>query len=319
MKSESKIVDYSVREINVLNDERKEHEQLRTLIGVVILTSIPLLVFSIYISLKSNSLSVIAVILDSGINLLLNLVSFFVLRIAARSNVFQFPYGTGKLENFTSFLHGCGIVVVGITILYNGLMRLTVPPVTVSLGFAQLALIAGLARLFFIVFWLSRMVRQYPQRSPLLNAYYINFTAAIRYISALILAMMTGWLLTSYWGSGVSLVVDLLIAVFFSGYLVLNGIKIIHTNFRSLLDLPLSEQDQLIIIRSLIRHYDAYTHLGNIFTRTSGGSRRIEIQFFFSPDTTGYQIESLYGKIYKELKQHFGKIEFHLIARFQEQ
>lgn len=39
-----------------------------------------------------------AAILDSVVALLLNLVSFFALRIVARDNLFPFLYGTGKLE-----------------------------------------------------------------------------------------------------------------------------------------------------------------------------------------------------------------------------
>lgn len=296
-----------------MDSDHLEQEQLHKLINVIVLTSIPALMLSIDIALDAGSLSLAAVILDSGIALLLNIISLFVLRIVKRSNVFQFPYGTGKLENFTSLLHGLGIMLVGFIILYQGLIRLDSPPVEVSLGLAQIALAISFARLIFIVTWLSRLARRYPQGSPLLNAYYVNFITALWYISGLILAMMIGWLLTYRWGNAIALVTDLLIAAVFSVYLIWNGVMVVRSNFRALLDLPLPESDQLIILSILTRHYHEYSSLGNIFTRYSGGHRRIEIEFSFSPETTASQIETLYSTIHAELKQHLGKIEFYLI------
>lgn len=297
------------------DSERLEHGQLQQLIKVVVYTSIPTLMLSIYIALDASSLSVSAVILDSSIALMLNFVSLLVLRIVRRGNVFQFPYGTGKLENFASFLHGCGILLVGGTILYHGVMRLNNPPVQVSLGLAQIALGVGWARLIFIVSWLARIVRRYPQRSPLLNAYHVNFITALWYVSGLMVAMMIGWLLAYRWGNSVALAADLLIAAGFSVYLIWNGVQVVRSNFRALLDLPLPEQDQLVILGILTRHFSEYANLGNILTRYSGGHRRVEIEFSFAPETTAGHIEALDRQIHAELKQHFGKIEFSLIVR----
>lgn len=296
-------------------DPSTEHEQLRRLIGILLVTSLPMLAFTLYVGLTSGSLSVIAVLLDSGINLLLNFATFLVLRIVARSNVFEFPYGTGKLENFTSFFHGCGIVLVGGTMVYQAVLRACSPPVTVSLGLAQLAILVGVARMAFIVAWLSRMVRRYPEGSPLLRVYHLNFTAGLWYSSALLLAMGAGWLLSWRWGNALALAVDLLLAAVYSVFLLLNGVRVIHANFRALLDLPLPEADQLKILRALTRHYDDYTGLLNVFTRTSGGQRRVEVELSFPPETTVGRIEELRSGMRAELGEHFGSLEFQLIAR----
>ncbi len=296
-------------------DPSVEHEQLRRLIGVLLVTSIPMLAFTLYVGLTSGSLSVITVLLDSGVNLLLNLATFFVLRIVAGSNVFSFPYGTGKLENFTSFFHGCGIVLVGGTMIYQGVQRLGSPPVRVSLGLAQLAVLAGVARMAFIVAWLSRMVRRSPERSPLLHVYHLSFTAGIWYSSALLFAMATGWLLSWRWGDGFELAVDLILAAAYSFFLLLNGLRVIHANFRALLDLPLPEVDQLKILRVLTHNVDAYDDVVNVFTRFSGGRRRVEIELSFPPETTAVRIEHLRSRIHDELGELLGSVEFHLIAR----
>lgn len=295
-----------------------EHDPLRRLIGVLLLTSVPMLAFTLWVGFVSGSLSVIAVLLDSGVNLLLNLATFVVLRIVARGNVFSFPYGTGKLENFTSFFHGCGIVLVGGTVLYHGVQRLGSPPVAVSLGLAQLALVVGVARMAFVVAWLSRMVRKYPDGSPLLRVYAVNFTAGLWYSSALLLSMGIGWLLSWRWGNVLALSVDLLLAALYSATLLLNGIRVIHANFRALLDLPLPEPDQLKILRVLTHHVDAWDDVVNVYSRFSGGRRRVEIELSFPPETTASRIEELRSRIEGELGELLGSLEFQLIARSSE-
>lgn len=82
-----------------------------------------------------------------------------------------------------------------------------------------------------------------------------------------------------------------------------------------MLDLPLPESDRLRILQVLTHHYDAYVNLVNVFMRTSGGQRRIEIELSFSPDTPASRIETVHSLIHDELEQHLGALEFQLIAR----
>jgi divalent metal cation (Fe/Co/Zn/Cd) transporter len=159
------------------------------------------------------------------------------------------------------------------------------------------------------------MVRRNTERAPLLHAYYVNCSASLWHACGMMLAMLAGWLLSQLWGQIICVVVDLSVAAFFTGYLLWKGVRVICANFRSLIDLPLPEPDQIKILQVLARHYDAYTHLGQIFTRLSGGQRRIEIELSLSPDTTACQIEGLREQLRNELGKCFGRVEFQLLAR----
>ena len=108
---------------------------------------------------------------------------------------------------------------------------------------------------------------------------------------------------------------DLLLAAAYSFFLLLNGLRVIHANFRALLDLPLPEGDQLKILRVLTRHVDAYDDVVNVFSRFSGGRRRVEIELSFPSETPASRIEHLRGRIHGELGELLGPLEFHLIAR----
>lgn len=292
-----------------------EHEQLRDLLRIILLTSIPLTGFFIYIGMSSGSLSVVVILLDTIVSQLINLVSYYVLGVVIRGNAFQFPYGTGKLENFTGFFHGFCLLLISGIVLYEGVMRLTGPITEVSLGLAQLVALIDFIRIACIAYYLSKMVQRYPERSPLLHSYYISFIGVLWYAGGIFIAMLTGWLLANRWGGRIAFLVDLFIAATYVIYLIVNAVQVITANFRSLLDLPLPEEDQLKIMQSLTRHHEEYDNLINIYTRYSGAQKRIEIELSFPPGTPLIHTEELQRQMRDELKQHFEKFEFFLIAR----
>lgn len=281
----------------------------------MLVTSLPALALSIYISVISGSLSVIAIILDTAVAQTINLVNYFVLRTVTRGNVFKYPYGTGKLEDFAGFAYGWSILFVCGIIIYEGIYRFTGPPPQISLGLALLAVIFSLARITFIVGWLRRILGRSPGRSPLLQIYYINCSGIMWYTAGILAAMVIGWFLAGRWGNPIAVAVDLLIAVAYSLYLLVTGVQVIRANFRALLDLPLSEPDQLAILAVLTSHYDQYANVVNVLSRQSGGRKRIEIELSFSAETDIQQIEMIRSRMREDLEKHFGEIDFTLIAR----
>lgn len=293
----------------------REHGQLRQVVGVLLLTSVPALAVTVYLGLRSGSLSVAAIVLDTGVNLVLNATTYVVLGVALRGNVFRFPHGTGKLENFTSFLHGLGMLLAGGLVLSQAVSRLAAPPPAVSLGLAGVAVLAGLVRVLLVLAWLRRIVRRHPDRSPLLHVYHVSFVAAAWYATGLAAAMGAGWLAAARWGARLEVVADLVIAAAFALYQLLCGVRVLHANFRALVDLPLPERDQLAILRVLARHDAAYTGLLNVFTRASGGQRCVELELELPPGTPVERIEELRGRMRHELAEALGSVELHLIAR----
>lgn len=294
---------------------RTEHEQLRRLIAIMLVTSLPSLALSIYISVISGSLSVVAIILDTAVAQTINLVNYFVLGRVTRGNVFKYPYGTGKLEDFAGFAYGWSILFVCGIIIYEGIYRFFGPPMQISLGLALLAVIFSLARITFIVVWLRRILRRNTGQSPLLHIYYINCSGIMWYTAGILAAMMIGWFLTGRWGNAIAVAIDLLIAVAYVLYLLVTGVQVVRANFRALLDLPLPEPDQLAILDVLTRHYDHYANVINVLTRQSGGRKRIEIELSFDPETDAGQMEIMRSRLREDLARHFGEIDFTLIAR----
>ena len=79
---------------------------LKRLIDSALYSLIPLALTLMIVAVLSNSLAVISMSIDYGLSLVVHLFAHQSIRAIMKSNVIKFPYGTGKLENFSAFLYG---------------------------------------------------------------------------------------------------------------------------------------------------------------------------------------------------------------------
>ena len=91
------------------------------------------------------------------------------------------------------------------------------------------------------------------------------------------------------------------------------SVRQVATNYRVLIDLPLSEAEQLKIITALTGEFHAYEDIGTIYTRSSGKQRFIDIELFFNPDTSLAHINEVRTRLQAELSRSFPHLSFNLI------
>jgi len=77
----------------------------------------------------------------------------------------------------------------------------------------------------------------------------VTITGILTMLSALCLARMQ-------YGH-VGILIDLAFAAILATYMLVNAVILIKNNFRSLMDMPLVESDQLKILNVLSSHYDS--------------------------------------------------------------
>jgi len=107
--------------------------------------------------------------------------------------------------------------------------------------------------------------------------------------------------------------IDPLISLIISGYMLYIGIRLSVENFKTLIDFPLPEEDQLKIIKILAKEYEQYENLGNIYTRLSGKKRFIEIELYLDQEWTLKQIQELRNRLESALQEQFPTLQFALI------
>jgi cation diffusion facilitator family transporter len=292
---------------------RQEYGDLKRLISWVLATLILLTLLTVLAGILSRSLAISAVAVDAGTSLVLHLFNIITIGIILRQNSFSYPYGTGKLENFSGFLYAALVMPGALLIIVSAVKRYLHPPAAIDFGPAQVMLILWLIRDLFLLFHASRIRRRYPDHSPMTESYFVNMKVTVTYSAAILAGLLFGSWMTSTGRPGIAVTVDLIIAVLVVAYMCYCAAGLLVRNFRSLIDMPLPETDQYKILNALTADFDSYEGIGNIYSQLSGSTRLIQIEIYFDPSTTAEEMDRLRDRIEERLRGHFNKLLFHLI------
>jgi cation diffusion facilitator family transporter len=284
--------------------------ELKRLVDLTFYSLIPLLVLTLATGILSNSITILAVAFDYGLSFIVQLFAFKSIRTIVKSNVMKFPYGTGKLENFSAIVYGSLAIPISLFIIYSSFTRLIIPP-AISFGIAQIPLIPNLVR-SILLFRKARQLKQ-TNESPMLHSYYVNFKVSTLIDVGVLASLSVVFLLANLGHGNIAIVIDPTVSLFLGAYMLFCGVTLTIKNFKVLIDLPLPENDQLRIMSILAQEYSGYENIGNIYTRFSGKTRFIEVELYLKKDLSLEEITNLGQRIEGRLRQHFQDLRFVLI------
>lgn len=78
------------------------------------------------VSIYTNSSAIYVVAIQYLVSIVINSFAIYTMCQVLSENVYKFPFGAGKLENFSAFLSGFFYVPCAIYIIYDALNRLNV-------------------------------------------------------------------------------------------------------------------------------------------------------------------------------------------------
>jgi divalent metal cation (Fe/Co/Zn/Cd) transporter len=255
-------------------------------------------------------MTILAVAFDYGLSFIVQLFAFKSIRTITKSNVMKFPYGTGKLENFSAIVYGSLAIPASLFIIYSSLTRLTLAP-AVLFGIAQIPLIPNLVR-SILLFRKSRRLMQ-GSNSPMVHSYYVNFKVSTIIDIGVFTSFSVVLLLASFGLGQIAYFIDPAVSSILGAYMLFCGFNLTVANYRVLVDFPLPEDDQLKIMAILAKEYGDYENIGNIYTRFSGKVRFIELELYFKKDLSLEEITIIGQKIESRLREHFPDLRFVLI------
>jgi cation diffusion facilitator family transporter len=298
--------------------DNNEYVELKRLISWVLITMILMTILTIVVGILSESLTIGAIAIDAGASLCLHLFSLISIRIIMRQNSFNFPYGTGKLENFSAFLYAFIVTPGAVFIIISAIGRFIVPPVPIKFGLVQVLMVIWLIRDIPLFLWIKRICRRYPEHSPISQSYKISMKITLISDVAICAGLLLGLWMSSAGYIRISTMIDFVIAIAISVYMLYYSIRLLISNFQSLIDIPLPEKDQYQILTALIADLDSFKNIGKIYSQLSGNTRLIQIEIYVDHTATIEEIDQLRIRIEGRLKQHFHKMLFHLIPLIQE-
>jgi cation diffusion facilitator family transporter len=271
-----------------------------------------MLALFIVVGILTDSSTILAVMIQFAVSIAVSFFALITLRTALNQNTFSFPYGTGKLENFSAFLQGALLAPSAAYLIYGSTLRL-ITPGEVGYGLGLIAVGISLLRSAFLWWWVSSLRRRFPTPSPLLQSYHVDYKWSAISDIGIILAFLLASLLLRGGSIELGLRVDPLLAMIIAGLLLQNSIVLVIRNFRSLVDLPLPEADQLKILQVLARQHEHFENIGTIYSRSSGKTRIIELELIFSAEISLEAIEVLRTTMEADLSSSFQDLSFRII------
>jgi cation diffusion facilitator family transporter len=260
----------------------------------------------------SNSLTIVSIALESGFSIIIQSFAYFAIRAMVRADHIRFPYGAGKLENFSGFLYGALNIPIATYILIRSVQGLLSPTDQVLFGLAQLPMLPSLIRSLGLYYYARKLDRKFD--SPLVHSYRTDFGIASCFDVLIIVALGIGLALNADGKHSFAVYVDPAFALCVALYLGWAAAGHLLRNFRALIDLPMSESEQLEIIRIIASEHAAYEQLGQIRTRRSGSSRFVEIELSFPTTTDVTQVSELVSRLEQQIKSALRDVKLSIIV-----
>ena len=162
----------------------------------------------------------------------------------------------------------------------------------------------------------ARLRRRTVAPSPLLVAYRADYLIGMLTDGGVLIAFAVGTVLVSLGTPGLGDRIDPIVALAMACYMLWVGVDLVRHNFRALMDLPLPEEDQLVITRTLAAHYADYDSVGTLYTRTSGNRRFVEVELGFDDDRTVGHVSALSRHMERDLAADVPGLRFRIVPRW---
>lgn len=182
----------------------------------------------------TNSGAVFSDAMESIVNVISAFMGLYSLYLAAKPRDNDHPYGHGKVEFVTSGIEGALIVIAGIAIIFESIDALITGIQLNKLDWG-IAIIAATALINYIMGYISYQKGKKENSLVLMSSgkhLQSDTISTLGVIVGLVLVYLTGWV----W-------LDVVMALFFGGYIIVVGYKIIRKALRGIMD----EKDESLL------------------------------------------------------------------------
>lgn len=232
--------------------------------------------------LTSNSVTFLANVLIAVSGLLGTWLSYRTVRKMAAGPNARYSYGLGRLETMSSLAVAASMAFSALFILHETIGRLYFPEPVEG---GMIGLIAtGISFVASGYLWWRNWRLAQTDGSPIFGAVWRLCRQGTLEDLLIICTVGLGTVLDHE--AGWSHYLDPIGSLILLGLLVMSVYELLRGSVGDLLDWSLSEYHQMLIMRSLAEHYDAFEQVHGIHTRRSGSQVFIELALEFDPART---------------------------------
>jgi cation diffusion facilitator family transporter len=247
-----------------------------------------LLFFLGTVGLLSGSMTALSEVIRYVLLLVIEYVSYMVLRRAHRGEFNEYEYGTGKIERITNLLVAFGLVLSSLYI-FSKIISLedSAPLSTNSL---MLTMIGANFNLIINYYFSVALIHSNRRDSSVI----ISSQIAARIAKTVASVVVFGVLVLTLWlpDPRSARIVDLFGSIFLVGYMIVIAYGLVKESLPEILDRTIPEPEHFQILRILTEHFEQYDGFSGYKARRSGKDLFILLKLGFFPELTLEQIDT---------------------------
>ncbi len=278
-----------------ITPEQREKES--AVLWAIVLDSC-LVTFFVFVGLFSGSMTFISELIRCLLLLMIEYVSYIVLRRTHRGKFREFEFGTGKIERIVNLLVAFGLCIACLYIF----TKLISMGEDVPMSSANLLLAVAVADVNLIInlYFTMAFIRVNTKESSVIISSQIKSRLAKTVASAIVL----GILILTLWlpDPKSARLVDTLGSIFVLCYMLVTAFGLIKESLPEILDRTIAEPDHYQILRVLTKHFENYDGFRGYKTRRSGKDLFVLLNLCFFPKTRLDEIESRLEPIRQSLE-----------------
>ncbi|CAM2772967.1 cation diffusion facilitator family transporter [Helicobacter burdigaliensis] len=251
------------------------------------------------IGILSSSVAVLASAIDSLLDLLTSLFNFFALSKSEKPADSHFNYGRGKIESLASVIEGSIIVVSGIFILYQSIMKLVRQEGIEYLEYSIYVMIFSVVVTLCLVLYLERIAKK--SKNLIVKADALHYKTDL-FSNGIVLIS-----LAIVYFSGFNFV-DGILGICIGVYIIYSAFSLIKEGVLVLLDRALNEE-LVCKIKQILEEEKGVIGYHDLKTRQSGEIYLVEVHLELDGEMNLSKAHKIADTLEKKIMNLEGKWE----------
>lgn len=246
----------------------------------------------------TNSMSLLASLLDSSVDFLASATNFALVRYAFKPADKEHTFGHGKAESLAALAQSAFIIGSAAFLFLNGIKSLMNPSEVVAPTIGAVVTLVSIVITVLLVSYQRWVIGQ--TQSQAVKADMLHYASDLLTNIAVLLALFLSWSGFVY--------ADALFAIMIAGYIAYSAVKIGFVAIQSLLDHALPEHDNARIL-AVASAPTQVLGIHDLKTRQSGPLKFIQLHLELPADMTLGQAHAIADQVEHQLRTEFSPAE----------
>lgn len=249
--------------------------------------------------LKTDSISILASLVDSLLDLITSVINMVALKYALQPPDNEHRFGHNKAEDLSGFVQAAFFGVSGIFILGNCIRRFLIPQVIShdSLGLS-IMIISTIITLFLVIFQMYVLKKN---TSNIIEADHLHYKSDLLLNISVVASIVAG----GYFNNNL---IDPALGLLISLYIIASSWKLLKKSFKNLMDEEFDDHEKQKIIQAINLHNEILS-IHDLKTRYAGSKPFIQFHLVMNGEITLSKAHDISEKIEISLLKIFPEAE----------